>query len=143
MVADAFHLPAWLAGCGSHPWVSKVSASPWICCSAAAALALWPDRKDKSYVCSSKVLFWCLGHSKHPSLYIYKTLTSYHIILLHYLVTEITVFLIALCNIIVSKAVHDCGCSNRSCLPLPSVRARQINALHMLFQNMPHLLNGI
>jgi hypothetical protein len=48
---------AWLAGCGSHPWGTKISAILWTCCSAAVALAIWPDKKDKSYVCSSKVLF--------------------------------------------------------------------------------------
>jgi hypothetical protein len=71
MVANALYLLAWLASCGSHPWVSKVSAILWICCSAAAALALWPGKKDKSYVCPSKVLFWRLDHSKRPFFNIY------------------------------------------------------------------------
>ena len=50
MVANALYLLAWLASCGSHPWVSKVSRILWICRSAAAALVLWPDKKDQSYI---------------------------------------------------------------------------------------------
>ncbi len=59
MVANALYLPAWLAGCSSHQWVSRISLILWIYCSAAIALAIWPDKKDKSYVCPSKS-FWPL-----------------------------------------------------------------------------------
>jgi hypothetical protein len=31
-----FISPAWLAGCGSHPWCTKISMILWIYCSAAA-----------------------------------------------------------------------------------------------------------
>jgi hypothetical protein len=57
MAANALYLLAWLTSCGSHPWGSKVSAILWICHSAVAALAHWPDKKDKSYACPSKVFF--------------------------------------------------------------------------------------
>ncbi len=70
LVANALYLLAWLAGWSSHPWGSKVSAILWVCCSAAPALALWLDKKDKSYFCPSKVHFWHLDHSKRPFLYI-------------------------------------------------------------------------
>jgi hypothetical protein len=48
MVANALYLPAWLAGCGSHPWVSRISLILWIYRSAAIALAIWPDKKEKA-----------------------------------------------------------------------------------------------
>ena len=62
--------PAWLAGCGSHPWGTKISTILWIYCSAVVALAIWPDKKDKSYVCPSKVPF-CIWIIPNVLFYIF------------------------------------------------------------------------
>ena len=51
---DSPHL---LVGCGSHTWVARRLSILMFCRSIAAALALSLEKKDKSYVCPSNVLF--------------------------------------------------------------------------------------
>jgi hypothetical protein len=49
---------AWLAGCGSHLWGTKISVILWIYCSAAVDLSICLDKKDKSYICPSQCPFF-------------------------------------------------------------------------------------
>ena len=46
---------------GTHPWDTLISAILLICLCVATALAIRPDKKDKSYVCPSQCPF--LTHS--------------------------------------------------------------------------------
>jgi hypothetical protein len=48
-------------GCGSHTWEAMGMSILMFCCSIAAALALLLEKKDKSYVCPSNVLFVDFG----------------------------------------------------------------------------------
>ncbi len=55
----------WMVGSGSHPWDAWISVILWIRCSVVAALAIWTDKKDKSYVCPSQYPFLTHGVLHH------------------------------------------------------------------------------
>ncbi len=50
-------VPTLWVGSGTHQH-AFISAILLICCSVVAALAIWPDKKDKSYVCPSQCPFF-------------------------------------------------------------------------------------